>query len=379
MPFGPKCEYANFEACIKANGDKNDPEAYCAVLERETKDHCSSSGEDRLRNASGKKWYRIENAAATPNEEDEPAEIYVYDEISYWGITAQDFVKDLMGIDKDRIVLHMNTPGGDVFDGIAIYNALRQHKAQVTVYVDSLAASIGSVIAMAGDKVVMAKYSTMMIHDAMGAVFGNANDMNEMAALLDKTSQNLAQVYADRIGVDPDEIRKVMKAETWFSAEEAVEFGLADEVAQDDNRRIDNKWDMSNFRFKNREEAPSPTLGIRPATLRERVRNVSVDPPVIARKAGAPPEGGGVVEPTFQFDPASFTTAMRYAADPPVETVEAPFDFDPLIFRAMMIDRSASAPALAQTPKKAEDPMSDAFSPEFLRNVIIQRGVATSD
>lgn len=323
----------------------------------------------RARAGSGKRWYRIENNDLPGTEE--PAEIFVYDEISYWGITASDFVRDLQGIDRDRIVLHLNTPGGDVFDGIAIYNALRQHKAHVTTYVDGLAASIGSVIAMAGDEVVMGNYAQMMIHNAMGAVYGNASDMRELADLLDKTSANLAQVYADRSGTDVADWLALMDAETWFTADEAVEFGLADRVMEYDRRKIDNKWDLSQFKFKNRDEAPAPrsrSAGTRPATPPAPIDNVLVP---VRRTAGdpvAPPEGVADAGEGFVFDPDAFTTAMRYAADPPVETVEAPFNFDPEIFRAMMNDRSKNAPAIAQTPKAEQPPSFEStFDPEFLR------------
>ena len=124
-----------------------------------------------LRNRARRDWYRIDNKA------DEQADIYIYDEIGYWGLTAADFVRDLQAVKAGKINLHLNTPGGDVFDGIAIHNALRQHSASVAVQVDSLAASIGSVIAMAGDTITMAKHSTMMIHDPFGFAMGNAEDM----------------------------------------------------------------------------------------------------------------------------------------------------------------------------------------------------------
>src|SRR5690606_8034659 len=104
-----------------------------------------------------------------------------------------------------------------------------QHQAHVTVIVDSLAASIASVIAMAGDRVVMAKNATMMIHDGHGLSIGNAADMREMADLLDKVSDNIASVYAERAGGDVAEWRERMRAETWYSADEAVSAGLADE------------------------------------------------------------------------------------------------------------------------------------------------------
>ena len=192
-------------------------------------------------------WYRIEN------RDNGPAQVMIYDEIGYFGVTAQDFIKDLAAI-TGPIELHLNTPGGEVFDGIAIYNSLKQ-RGDVTVIVDSLAASIGSVIAMAGGKVIMARNSTMMIHDGFGLCVGNAADMLETAKLLDKTSDNIASIYADRTGKPAGHWREQMRAETWLSAEETVAAGLADEV-QGAKAVPENSWDLSIFGARKPEAAP---------------------------------------------------------------------------------------------------------------------------
>lgn len=192
----------------------------------------------RLLNLRGQgSWYTIKNQAAGPTQ------IHIFDEIGYVGVTAQQFTTDLANIQGD-IELHLNTPGGEVFDGIAIYNALRPR--QPVIHVDSLAASIGSVIAMAAGpgKLIMGKNSTMMIHDGFGMTVGNAQDMRKMADVLDKTSDNIASIYADRTGKPASEWRNLMRNETWFTAEEAVAAGLADRV--DGNVR--NTWDLSIFR-----------------------------------------------------------------------------------------------------------------------------------
>lgn len=207
-------------------------------------------------------WYKIRNAVG----EDGPAEVFVYDEIGFWGVTAEDMIRDLKEITAPEITLRINSPGGGIFEGIAIMNVLRAHPANVTTHVDSLAASIASVIAMAGDKIVMQPFSQMMIHDGSGLVVGNAADMREMATLLDRQSDNIAAVYADRTGGTAAEFRKLMRAETWFTAEEAVEAGLADEVAPtrrqsgDDGPDMSNTWDLSIFTFAGREFAPAPPV-----------------------------------------------------------------------------------------------------------------------
>jgi ATP-dependent protease ClpP protease subunit len=206
-----------------------------------------------------KSWYRITNQAGPAAA----AEVYIYDEIGFWGTTAGDFINELRQVDAQQIDLHLNSPGGEVFDGIAIYNALKTHPANVTVYVDSLAASIASVIAMAGDKVVMGRGSQMMIHEAAGLCLGNAADMRETADLLDRFSNNIAGFYADRAGGKVTDWRAAMTAESWYSADEAVKAGLADEVATfqpgDSQGPVTNSWDLSMFQYAGRDQSPAPT------------------------------------------------------------------------------------------------------------------------
>ena len=172
-----------------------------------------------------KSWFRITNVSEASTD------IYIYDEISYWGITAQDFIEALVSVKTPAINLHLNSPGGDVFDGIAIHSALSNHPANVTVYVDGLAASIASVIAMAGDTVIISESAMMMIHQAMGLAMGNAVEMRTMAAVLDQIDGVIAATYAKRTGTPADTWLAAMTAETWYSGTSAVEAGLADAVA----------------------------------------------------------------------------------------------------------------------------------------------------
>ncbi|MFI2426512.1 head maturation protease, ClpP-related [Streptomyces sp. NPDC018955] len=173
-------------------------------------------------------WYRITNAT-DPDE----AEVMLYDEIGGWfGSTADELIAELKTITSPRMRVRVNSPGGSVFEGIAIANALRSHPASVTVQVDGIAASIASVIAMAGDRIEMAPNTMLMIHDASGVAMGNAADMEEMAELLDVISDNIADAYAQRAGGTRDEWRARMRSETWYLPEDAVDAGLADEAVQ---------------------------------------------------------------------------------------------------------------------------------------------------
>jgi ATP-dependent protease ClpP protease subunit len=172
----------------------------------------------------GKGWYRIVNVSQSE------AEVFIYDEIGFWGVTAGDFINELRDIKASKITLRINSPGGDVFDGIAIYNAISRHPAFVDVFIDGIAASAASFIAMAGDTVTMSPHSQMMIHEAAGLVIGPADDMRKMADILDKSSDNIAAIYAGRAGGAVEDWRAAMKAETWFSDQEAVDAGLADGI-----------------------------------------------------------------------------------------------------------------------------------------------------
>lgn len=179
------------------------------------------------------------DALTRPAAEDRPkvkvtaqadaTEMLIYDEISWYGVSAVDFAAALTGV-SGPLHLRVNSPGGDVFDALAIYNMLLDYDGQVTVTVDGLAASAASFIAMAGERVTMNRGAKLMIHDASGLCIGNAAEMNAMAALLDMVSGTIADIYAARTGTAAEEWRQAMRAETWYGAAEAVEAGLADEM-----------------------------------------------------------------------------------------------------------------------------------------------------
>lgn len=186
--------------------------------------------------ATGRPWYRITNAA-------DRATVYIYDEISDFGVSADSFVRELEQVSSPTIDLRVNSPGGAVFDAVAIYSALRNHKATVEATVDGIAASAASFITMSGDTIAIEKPARMMIHDAAGLVLGDAGDMREMADLLDELSDTIASIYADRAGGAVAAWRESMRKTTWYSADAAVKAGLADRVvgqgveAAPENRR----------------------------------------------------------------------------------------------------------------------------------------------
>ncbi|MEU8756222.1 head maturation protease, ClpP-related [Streptomyces chartreusis] len=302
-------------------------------------------------------WYRISNsvdAGGAPT-----AAVHIYGDIGSWGITAASFVEELKGVDAAEIHLFVNSPGGEVFDGLAIHNALRSHRAKVMVQVDSLAASIASVIAMAGDRIIMSPHSQMMIHDAQGVSCGSPEELREYADFLDRQSDNIAAVYTERAGGTKLQWRKRMQAETWYFADEAVEAGLADEVGQLvrledetlDDRAMAAAWDLQvyNYAHQRREDAPAPEL---PAA------DGGVVGDAVTATVGEEPVCSGI-------DPAELVAAVARAQDPgPMPGFEADR------FRDLMGSVAETAPAPPETEPPAppvaavEEPAAPDAAPE---------------
>lgn len=168
--------------------------------------------------------------------------LFLYGEISdvSWlgdEITPAQFQKDLAALGKiDTLDVYINSPGGDVFAGITIYNILKRHSATVNVHIDGIAASSASIIAMAGDRIVMPKAATMMIHSAWAIGMGNKTDLRKLSDTLERVDVQIAAVYADRTGQKQETISLWMEEEHWMSGEEAQAEGFADDV--EENKRI---------------------------------------------------------------------------------------------------------------------------------------------
>ena len=134
----------------------------------------------------------------------------------------------------NEIILRVNSPGGDVFEGVAIYNRLKQHSAKITVYVDAMAASIASIIIMAADEIIMGEGSEIMIHHAMTFAFGNSNDLQNVMDRLDQVDENLISIYQNKTGIDRVEIARMLDAETYMNVDQAIKLGFADRIAAKD-------------------------------------------------------------------------------------------------------------------------------------------------
>jgi ATP-dependent Clp protease protease subunit len=186
------------------------------------------------------------------NKGNSRGEIWLYDVVGegwFGGMSAKTFVAEMQKLGKvDVINLHINSPGGSVFDGVAIYNSLKNHPARIEVDVDSEASSIASVIAMAGDEIRMASNAMMMIHDPEGMARGNAEDMRKTADLLDQVKGVIADTYAKRTGKKYADVVALMAEETWMTADEALQMGFADVVTGEQRIAACSGFDYSNFK-----------------------------------------------------------------------------------------------------------------------------------
>ncbi|KWT72378.1 Prophage Clp protease-like protein [Hyphomicrobium sulfonivorans] len=199
-------------------------------------------------------------------------EITLYDEIGRWGVSAKMFRAALESIETDEIVLNINSPGGDVFDGVAIYNDLLAHKASVVVRVTGLAASAASLIAMAGDEIEIAENAFFMIHNAWSIAVGDAREMTARAKLLKTIDGKLADTYASRTGQEIPTIKQQMDDETWLTAEDAVELGFADRLIDNDTE-AEAKASFDLAPFKNVPRALKAT--------RRKTRSPKPDAPLV--------------------------------------------------------------------------------------------------
>ncbi len=211
-------------------------------------------------------WFKITNASAA----DSPAEIRIYDRIGkdYWsdsGVEAKAFAEQLQAIPTSQLInLRVNSPGGNVFEGLAIYNVLKARGSKITCYVDGVAASIASVIALAADTVIIPENGLFMIHDPSGYCEGTAEDMEKAIQMLKACKDSIVSVYANETGQSEEVIREKMTAQTWFTGAEAVDFGFATKLTDKVDIAASLKtFDLSEFKnvpkFDNQTTASNST------------------------------------------------------------------------------------------------------------------------
>ncbi len=210
MPFNPLA--SKIDAIVKAGNERN-PDRKCPQQQ----------------------WFSVSA------KKEDSADIAIYNEIGFWGMTAADFKNTLDSLKSVKTLnVSINSPGGDVLDGFAIFNLLRAHDAKKIITVDGLAASISSVIAMAGDEIKMPTASRMMIHNPWVGAAGDSAYLRDMADLLDDLKTTMVAIYKSHAsGLDDKEISKMMDSTTWMSAETAKEKGFIDEIIE--NLPVKNK------------------------------------------------------------------------------------------------------------------------------------------
>ena len=177
---------------------------------------------------SANRWYAIQ--PSDNGEAPGSVEISIYDEIGFGGVTAKDFLAEVKRYKGQHIHLRINSVGGSVIEGAAIYNALRRHKGGLTVHVDGLAASMASVIAMAGEEVYIADNAMLMVHNPWSMTMGDADDLRKEADVLDKLKATLVNAYVRKTGMETEDIAQMMDEETWLNATQSVAMGFADEI-----------------------------------------------------------------------------------------------------------------------------------------------------
>lgn len=214
-----------------------------------------------------REWYKFTVAKAASAEDKPTATLHIYDEIDSWfGVNAEALVVEISALDPEtELTVRVNSPGGNAFDGINIANAIMRHPGKTTTYIDGLAASAASVIAVASDEVVVSKYGQAMVHDARSGQYGTAKDLRSVADHLEKLSASYAKLYADRAGGTVEDWAQAMADETWYTAEEMVAAGLASRVDDsgaraDTEKAVASAMACSSYKFKyfGRPAAPAP-------------------------------------------------------------------------------------------------------------------------
>ena len=259
-------------------------------------------------------WYNFKQT------DTDPAVLSIFDDIGAFGVSAKSFLNDLASAQGDSVRVEINSPGGDVFAGLAIYNGLRNSGKKVNVRVLGLAASAASLVAMAGDTIEMPENSFMMVHNPWGFAIGGADDMRDTADMLDKLGASLASTYAKRTGKSAEEITALLDAETWMSAAEAVDAGFATAVISEvpvkaafDLDRLPANVRAAYASAKASAPAPEPAPAPAPAPAPEGDPEASAPMLADAIESQAAAAGLSALAPVFAAD-ASLDTQDKIAA-----------------------------------------------------------------
>jgi ATP-dependent protease ClpP protease subunit len=311
-------------------------------------------------------WYSIK---AQAEGDSDSADVYIFDYIGGWEITARSFIEELKALRVGQINLHINSPGGYVFDGIAIQNSLKHHPANVTVYIDGLAASIASIIALAGDDLRIADNAYVMIHNPASIIWGDAKDMLKEAEVLSKIADGLAGDYSRKMDISLEEARALMDEETWYLGQEAVEAGFADSTFE--GARAAASFDLNRIAAKAPAEAlarfsqPAPRTTSPAHDFKEAAVMPKPKDPKNDRAETPAPEGAE-------------TPTEKVEAAVPAPAEETPVDVNAAVEAALAAERTRTAEINTLSAKfgfadDAEDFLTDGKSAEDFRAHILSK------
>ena len=293
-------------------------------------------------------WYSIRNAGTS-------AEISIYEEIGMGGVTPAAFISELTALKSLPITVRINSLGGSVFDGLAIYNLLRDHVGGVTVKIDGVAASMASVVAMAGTRVIMSESALMMIHNPNSEVAGEASDLRNMAGVLDQVKNSLVAAYQRKTNLPPNRLAAMMDAETWMSAPEALALGFIDAVEK--SAVVVAKFDtarMPNLPAKFKNLMSQPTTPATPtnataeevAALTTQVADLLAQITILIHERDDLVSQLALAQSTLPVDP-SMPAVDPESAAAAIATAQA--ERDQLAAQFAALNESATAAAIAYT------------------------------
>lgn len=293
-----------------------------------------------------KSWYAIRAARTT-------AELRIYEEIGLWGISARELVNDLTALGElTRLDVRIHSPGGDFYDALAIHNALARNPAVVTTHIDGLCASAATIVALAGDQVCMANNGQFMIHEPWTMTSGDAEDHQRRADLLDATAEQIVAIYARKSGQTPDQIRAWMRAETWMTAPQALEYGFID-IIDAPLKIAAQVFDLSRFSH------PPPKVSAMSES--ETPETIPATEPPPADPAETPPDDSLAEIPGAEaarpVDAVALAQACLDAGEPDLipALLAAPVSMDALQARIAQASEVRKLCAMARQPERAAE------------------------
>lgn len=292
------------------------------------------------------------------------ATIHLYDEVGAFGAGSKEFLADLGKLDGQHIHLRINSPGGSVVEGTAIYNALRRHKGGVTVHIDALAASMASVIAMSGSPVYIADNALLMIHNPWTVSMGESKDLRKEADLLDKLKSTLVNAYTRKTGMDQAQVAEMMDAETWLDAVEAVALGFADAIEEGVAAAATATPEMLRARFDKFAKASSSMNQTEVITYSAEVAEQAAEVITATVVSESAPAEQPATEPAPEVV-AEAPAAEAPAVEPIVEAPAAPAVEEPQArlaaadsilakYNALVLERDAAVAGLKDASAKIE-------------------------